>query len=123
MSAKIPLVDTFEENGSFEILPGTQYLADPSLQGCYNDVLEAGDFRPRRLNLKKGSVWMQDPRPLHRGTPNRSDHARPELCLVYTRPWYYSGHYVEMTSAEFEQASARGKELLASARITHGKHS
>lgn len=120
VSAKIPLVDTFEENGSFEILPGTQYLADPGLQGRYNDVLEAGDFRPRRLNLKKGSIWMQDPRPLHRGTPNRSDHARPELCLVYTRPWYYSGHWVEMTAAQFDELSDSGKELLASARITDG---
>ena len=120
VSAKIPLVDTFEENGSFEILPGTQYLADPGLQTSYNDMLEAGDFRPRRLNLKKGSVWMQDPRPLHRGTPNRSDHARPELCLVYTRPWYYSGHHVEMTSAEFEGLSERGKKILASSRITDG---
>ena len=63
---------------------------------------------------------MQDPRPLHRGTPNRSDHARPELCLVYTRPWYYSGHFVEMTSAEFEGLSERGKKILASSRITDG---
>ena len=57
---------------------------------------------------------------LHRGTPNRSDHARPELCLVYTRPWYYSGHWVEMTSAQFDELSERGKEVLASARITDG---
>ena len=57
---------------------------------------------------------------LRRGTPNRSDHARPELCLVYTRPWYYSGHWVEMTGAHFDQLSKRGKELLVSARITDG---
>ena len=29
---KFPLVDTYEENGSFEILPATQYLADPELE-------------------------------------------------------------------------------------------
>ena len=23
-------------------------------------------------------------------------------CLVYTRPWYYSGHWVEMTGAQFQ---------------------
>ena len=54
---------------------------------------------------------------LRRGTPNRSDHARPELCLVHTRPWYYSGRWVEMTGAQFDELSDRGKELLVSARI------
>jgi len=120
VSAKIPLVDTFEENGSFEILPGTQYLADPSMQMRYQEIIEAGDFQSKRLNLKRGSIWMQDPRPIHRGTPNRSDHPRPELCLVYTRPWYGSGHHIEMTQNDFDGLSKRGQELLQVSRIIDG---
>ena len=39
----VALIDTSEKNGSFELLPGTQYLAVPSLQIQYNDILETGD--------------------------------------------------------------------------------
>ncbi len=60
---KFPLVDTYEENGSFEIMPSTQYLADPAMEDSYDEILESGDFPSRRrLNLKKGTLWIQDPR-------------------------------------------------------------
>ncbi len=115
---KFPLVDTFEENGSFEVLPSTQYLADPELETRYDQVLEKGDFPTRRrLNMKKGTLWIQDPRTLHRGTPNRSDHPRPELVICYSLPWFAQKKPVEMTQAEFDKLSERGKQMLARCRI------
>ena len=55
---------------------------------------------------------------LHRGTPNRSDHARPELRFVYTRPWYTPGQSIEGQRSGFGQLSERGKTLLASSTLT-----
>jgi ectoine hydroxylase-related dioxygenase (phytanoyl-CoA dioxygenase family) len=114
---KFPLVDTSEENGSIEVLPGTQYLADPALEPQYNDVLLRGDFPSAcRLNMKKGTVWVQDPRTLHRGTPNRSDHPRPELVLCFSRAWYAIRHTLTVARADYEQLSERGKKLLSRCR-------
>ncbi|MBI1927836.1 phytanoyl-CoA dioxygenase family protein [Candidatus Poribacteria bacterium] len=114
---KFPLVETAEENGSIEVFPGTQYLAHPELEGRYDDVMRRGDFATtRRLNLKKGSVWVQDPRTLHRGTPNRSTHPRPEVVLCYSRSWFAVNHLIEMTEAEFDKLSERGRKLLSRSR-------
>ncbi len=115
---KFPLVDTYEENGSFEILPCTQYLADPEMETRYDEILEAGDFPSRRrLNLKKGTLWIQDPRTLHRGTPNRSDHVRPELVICYSLPWFGQRVPIEMTRTEFDNISERGRRLHATCRV------
>ncbi len=99
LGVKFPLCSTSESNGSFEVVPGTHrlpdyYHADKRLrEDKYNELLLRGEFQrevapppggsgfctPRRLNLKKGDVWIQDPRAIHRGTPNSSDAPRPEI--------------------------------------------
>jgi ectoine hydroxylase-related dioxygenase (phytanoyl-CoA dioxygenase family) len=115
---KFPLVDTSEENGSIEVMPATQYLADPALERRYDEVLLQGHFpSAHRLNLKKGSVWVQDPRTLHRGTPNCSAGPRPELVICYSRSWFSVTHGLEMTQAEFDKLSERGEQLLRQSRI------
>ena len=48
LAAKFPLVDTCEENGTFELLPSTQYLADPDLETRYDDLLCCAAAFPRR---------------------------------------------------------------------------
>ena len=71
------------------MLPSTQYIADPELEGRYDEILLKGHFpSAHRLNLKKGSMWVQDPRTLHRGTPNRTQDPRPELVVCYCRDWF-----------------------------------
>jgi len=115
---KFPLVDTFEENGSFEVLPCTQYMADPQLVPHYNAILEKGHFPTKhRLNMKRGTLWIQDPRALHRGTPNRSDHARPEVVICYSRSWWANYNHVEMTQADFDALSPRSQKLLQRSHI------
>lgn len=118
---KFPLVDTNEENGSFEVLPSTQYLADPALEGRYDEIVESGSFPHRtRVNMKRGTLWVQDPRALHRGTPNRSSGPRPELVICYSLRWAsgVTGDTVPLIGAEeLEQLSERGKRLFGRAQI------
>ena len=71
----------------------------------------------RRLNLKKGTLWIQDPRTLHRGTPNRSDHPRPELVICYSLPWFGQRALINITQEEFDKFSGRGRKMLANCRV------
>ena len=62
LGIKFPLVDTSEENASVEVLPSTQYIANPDLQSRYDELLTRGNFpSAHRLNMKKGSMWIQGP--------------------------------------------------------------
>ena len=117
---KFPLVDTNVENGSFEVLPSTQLLADPPLEGDYNDIIESGSYpHLTRLNMKCGTLWVQHPRALHRGTPNRSDGPRPELVICYTlrQAAQHMTRPVWMGTREFENLSERGRKLFERATI------
>ena len=87
------------------------------MEDHYNEIVENGDFCTRRLNMKKGSLWIQDPRPIHRGTPNCSDQPRPELVIAYSLPWFNPAQYIEMTQPQFDRLSERGKGLLRYCRI------
>ena len=110
MGVKFPLVDTSEENGSFEVMPCTQYVTDEvAPRADLNEILGAGAdaneaYRPVRLNLEKGSVWMQDGRCYHRGTPNRSQHPRDELCMGISRPFLHSSWLHENIEKAFPRA-------------------
>jgi ectoine hydroxylase-related dioxygenase (phytanoyl-CoA dioxygenase family) len=80
----IPLADVTEENGPMEIWPGGTHLwaGDGDMQAL------AEEMESVRVTMPAGSVLLRDLRMWHRGTPNPSDQARPNMALVYTRPWY-----------------------------------
>lgn len=106
VGVKFPLVDTSEENGSIEVIPGTQYVTDIGPHWDQDHIFgkEAeprGRYSSSRLNLRKGSIWVQDPRVFHRGTPNYSDVARDELCMGMCRSWYFSQWQHEYTEPHF----------------------
>lgn len=102
VAIRIPLVDTTEENGSIEVLPSSHYIADEEV--CYKEIEgrkgkwfdqvlgegpnRIGRYYPIRLNVKRGTIWLYDPRLFHRGTPNVSDHPRDELSIGFSRPWF-----------------------------------
>ena len=113
---KFPLEATTEENGSFEVLPGTQYLARPDMEGRYDEILTKGAYPTRRLNLRKGDMWIQDPRALHRGTPNGATEPRPELVLCYSLPWISNTRQMEVADADWERLSDRGERMLSRSR-------
>ena len=113
LGIKFPLVDTSEENGSVEVLPSTQYIASPDLQSRYDDVLTQADFpSARRLNMKMGSMWKQDPRMLHRGTPNTPTEPRPEIVVCYGLSWIDISHQMKVPTKTYDSLSARGRELF-----------
>ena len=116
---KIPLVDTCEENGSIEVVPCTQYLAESEYEGKYDDFLVRKEFDAltRRIDMRRGTFWVQDPRTLHRGTPNRSRGPRPELVICYSRSWYRIPRPVEIHRESFERLTDRGKQLFTRATI------
>jgi len=114
IGVKFPLVDTSVENGSIEVLPCTQYIVDADLETRYDEVLCKGDFgHTVRLNLKKGSMWVQDIRTLHRGTSNLSDAPRPEIVVCYCQPWFAIRQTIQISTADFNALSPRGKKLMA----------
>lgn len=83
LAINFPLVDFTAENGPLEIWGnGTHLLSDvPPHVG-------AGDRAPQQVLMPAGSLMVRDTRMWHRGSPNRSDHARPNLAFVYNRSWY-----------------------------------
>ena len=78
-----------------------------------NEVLETGRYPlKKRLKLKRSSAWLSDPRLIHRGTPNRSDHTRIELVIGYTQSWLggrYRDAVPELSQIQYDQLSNRGK--------------
>jgi hypothetical protein len=80
----IPLVDVTDENGPLEVWPGGTHLW--SGKGEIASLAERMPHGPLRMNA--GDVVIRDLRMWHRGTPNRSDRSRPNVALVYVRPWY-----------------------------------
>jgi ectoine hydroxylase-related dioxygenase (phytanoyl-CoA dioxygenase family) len=80
----VPLVDATEDNGPLEIWPGGthHYVAGPS----HVPVL-AASMQSQRVLMRAGSVLIRDSRMWHRGTPNRSNAARPNFTLIYSRFW------------------------------------
>lgn len=83
LAVNFPLVDFTDENGPLEIWGnGTHLLSD------IPPHIGAADRPPQRVTMPAGSMMVRDTRMWHRGSPNRSDHARPNLAFVYNRSWY-----------------------------------
>ena len=59
-------------------------------QGSFHDIMSSEGHlttervhRPQRMALKKGDIWLHDPRIFHRGAPNNGDDTTPNLLLTY----------------------------------------
>ena len=104
VGVKFPLCDTSEENGSIEVIPGTQYVLGEELPENLDDLVGTGPnegrYHSTRLNMKKGSLWIQDNRVIHRGTPNRSSEPRDELCMPMSFPWMHPKWLQEETAPQ-----------------------
>ena len=88
VAIRFPLVDIEIENGALELIPGTQYIADPAFEGRYDEIILNGSFpATHRACVKRGSAYVVDTRVLHRGMPNRGTAARPDVLIGYGLPW------------------------------------
>jgi ectoine hydroxylase-related dioxygenase (phytanoyl-CoA dioxygenase family) len=66
--------------------------------------------------MPAGSFLIRDPRMWHRGSPNRSDAARPMLSLAYGRSWYRF-NAVEVSRAVYSAWPEHVQELFRLASI------
>lgn len=105
----IPLVEFTEENGPLEIWPGGTHL----MPGGTKLQELAPLMKSERVLMPTGSLLIRDMRMWHRGTPNRSLSARPNMALIYSRPWLKT-HYppIAISQAVHQNLSDRAKQLF-----------
>ena len=85
----IPLVDVTAENGPVQYWPGgTHYHNIPF--GQIDPIAEK--MHSEYATMPAGSLMLRDGRMWHRGTENRSNAIRPQIAIVYTRPWVDMGN-------------------------------
>jgi ectoine hydroxylase-related dioxygenase (phytanoyl-CoA dioxygenase family) len=113
----IPLVDVTEENGPMEVWPGGTHL----WPGGGEIATLAESMPPTRLLMNAGDVVVRDLRMWHRGTPNRSDRSRPNVALVYTRPWYrFEQKAPAIPRGRWDALSEREQKLFRYASVIEG---
>jgi ectoine hydroxylase-related dioxygenase (phytanoyl-CoA dioxygenase family) len=110
----IPLVDVTEENGPMEAFPGGNHLIPENRLNAKYIEAAAAHLKPVRMTMPKGSLLLRDLRMWHRGTPNNSDHVRPNVAVIYARPWWRGGYQetLGITRDKFDQLSDRAKQLF-----------
>ena len=111
----VPLVDTVEENGPIEIWPGGSHLSSKPR----DEMQQLAPHMPSQPALMPaGSLMVRDGRMWHRGTQNRSDQPRPNIALVYTRPWVGAGlKRIGIPQTMFDSLSPRAQEIFKGENI------
>jgi ectoine hydroxylase-related dioxygenase (phytanoyl-CoA dioxygenase family) len=112
--ANVPLVTVTEENGPLEIWPGgTHYMPGPADIQRLAETMESV-----RLTMEEGGILIRDLRAWHRGTPNRGARSRPNVALVYTRPWYrFEQKPPTLRRSDLERLSEKAQAMLRFATI------
>lgn len=108
LAFNVTAVDTTPEMGPFEIAPGTQWDVP--------EDFEHGMFPPKSLYeryealvqpklAQMGDISARSALTIHRGTPNRSDQARPVLVLGVDAPDAHNAdrHDLQFTRAYYER--------------------
>ncbi|MDA1191306.1 MAG: phytanoyl-CoA dioxygenase family protein [Candidatus Poribacteria bacterium] len=105
----VPLVDFTEENGPVEIWPGgTHLMPEDAPMRELTDVVDS-----KLCLMPAGSILVRDMRMWHRGTPNRSNAARPNMAMIYARYWLKT-HYpkIGIPQDTYDKLSDRAKKLF-----------
>ena len=109
LAVNFPLCDVTAENGPFETTRGTQHLDRAQALA----LIEAGDLALEPILMNMGDVMIRDVRALHRGTPNRSDTARPMVVIGYSRSWLMRPEvHIDVPRAVLEALAPQARELL-----------
>jgi ectoine hydroxylase-related dioxygenase (phytanoyl-CoA dioxygenase family) len=113
----IPLVDVTEENGPMECWPGGTHL----WAGGVDMASLAAKMTYQRLTMKAGSVLLRDLRMWHRGSPHHGARSRPNVALVYTRPWYrFEQKPPVMSQTTYDSLSESAQKMFRFSTITSG---
>lgn len=105
----VPLVDFRADNGPVEIWPGGTHL----MPGRVDMQTLAPQMHSQPVLMPAGSLLLRDMRMWHRGTPNHSDEARPNLAFIYSRPWLKTNYPpIEIEKSCHESLSPRAQKLF-----------
>ncbi len=115
MVLNIPLVDTTLDNGPMDMWPGGSHL----LNVPRDEMAAVAETLTRQSGtMPAGSIMIRDGRMWHRGTPNRSDKPRPNIAIVYTRPWLTTWpKRIGIPQATFDNLPERLKSIYQHNRI------
>ncbi|MBO9606239.1 MAG: phytanoyl-CoA dioxygenase family protein [Paenibacillaceae bacterium] len=121
----IPLVDTTEENGPLEVWPGTHLLPDRENHNAIYDTVNphidinraALEMTAVRVLMPAGSIVIRDVRMWHRGTPNRTNAARTNVALIYSRSWFGYGSRIAIPQMTYDGLSAKARQLFRYEKI------
>ena len=115
LALNIPLVDFTLENGPLEIWAGGTHLMPSSR--LMKDL--APKMHSELVLMPAGSLLLRDMRMWHRGTPNRSNKPRPNMALIYSRPWLKSYYPpISISRSTYETLSEQAKSLFRLENIT-----
>jgi hypothetical protein len=111
----VPLIDVTPERGPVEVWPGGTHL----MPGRLDMQALAPTMHSQLVTMPAGSLLIRDMRMWHRGTPNRSQEARPHLALVYSREWFQDPGYsrIHIPRAAYEGLSKRAQKLFRYQKI------
>ena len=110
----IPLVDFTEENGPLEIWPGGTHL----FGGGIEMKKLAAQMTSIKVKMTAGSILLRDMRMWHRGTPNRSTMARPNIALIYSRHWLKTDYpAIGIPRSTYDALSTRAQSLFRKENI------
>lgn len=112
----IALVDTSEDNGPMEMWPGGTHFSTLPQEEIEQ---AAAAMYSEQAVMPAGSLLIRDGRMWHRGTQNRSEHARPNIALVYVRPWLGLRHRrtIGIPQESYDRLSPRAQQLFRFASI------
>jgi ectoine hydroxylase-related dioxygenase (phytanoyl-CoA dioxygenase family) len=109
LAVNFPLVEVTEENGPFEVAPGTHLLSKE--EGLRR--IQSGEIRLEPVTMRLGDVMIRDVRGLHRGTPNRTSSPRPMVVIGYSRRWLFRPEVsIRVPRAALDTLSERARRLL-----------
>lgn len=110
MVVNIPLVDITDENGPIEFWSGGTHLNTFGME----EVAALAPYMPSQFGtMPAGSIFIRDGRMWHRGTENRSNAPRPNLAMVYTRPWVDVGtRRIGIPQGNYDALSDRARTIF-----------
>jgi hypothetical protein len=110
----INLVDFREDNGPLEVWPGGTHL----MPGKLDMKTLAPRMTSKRVLMPAGSMVIRDLRMWHRGTPNTSTDARPNLAMIYARHWLRTAYPpISIAKGTYEELGERAKKLFRYEKI------
>lgn len=115
MVVNIPLVDITAENGPIEFWAGGTHLNTFGME----EVAALAPLMQSQMGIMPaGSIFIRDGRMWHRGTQNKSDSPRPNLAMVYTRPWVDVGpRRIDISQEVYDGLSDRTRSIFRQENI------